>query len=507
MDIKRIKNFLESYYGIFVIIVLLVLISLTALISFLLFHTITEIFSIVIAFTIFVIGWHTRKYTESVFFVRYGIAALFVGFIDLLHTLSYEGMGIFIYYDGNLPTQLWILARYIQSISFIIALIPFTFEKSHYYLMIFYASITIIFVFSIFYGVFPDCYITGIGLTPFKIISEYIITLFLSISLILLYLQKDNYSKDISLLIALSLITTIISEVAFTLYVSLYGISNFIGHIFKIFSFFFIYVGVIQIGLKDPVRVLFKQLKQREISLNQAYKRTNFYKNLFAHDINNIFQNIISSLELYEMEKENVQKYHDMIQSQIIRGEKLVKNVIKLTELDNFEKELKSVDLAKTLKKSISFLKESYSNKNIRINQETPNYPIKLKANELINDVFENILINAVKYNQKDPIKIEIKASKTKKNDKKYAKIEIIDNGIGISPSRREEIFEGDLEKTSKSKGLGLGLSLVRKVMELYNGEIWIESRVEGDYKKGSNFILLLPLVKDSKDSEKSKKV
>jgi len=494
MITNKTRDILESYYSVFVLVILLVLVSITCLINFLLFHSIAELFSIVIAISIFIIGWHTRKYTESEFFVRYGIASLFIASIDLLHTLSYEGLGIFLNYDANLPTQLWILARYIQAISFIIALLPFKLNKTPYYLIIFYCILTIILLFTIFHGIFPDCYISGVGLTPFKIFSEYVIIFILLLAIFLLYRQRETFSYDIFVLIGFSLITTIISELAFTLYISLYGFSNFIGHIFKIFSFFFIYVGVIQIGLKDPIRLLFKQLKNREESLNKAYKRTNFYKNLFAHDVNNIFQNILSSLELYDIEKKNTKKYHDMIKNQIVRGEKLVKNVIKLTELDDYEENLKPVNLKKKLSQSLSYLEESYPNKNIEIAREIPEESIKIRANELINDIFENILINAVKYNQTDPIKIQIRVFKVKKDEKNYVKIEFIDNGIGIPPSQREEIFERDLEKTSKTKGLGLGLSLVKKVVDLYDGEICIESRISGEYDKGTNFILLIPL-------------
>jgi signal transduction histidine kinase len=494
MKDNRIKEFIVSYYSIILVMIILLLVSLTNLVNFLLFHTITELFSIVIAISIFIIGWHTRKYTRSQFFVRFGIGAIFVAIIDLLHTLSYEGMGIFTNYDANLPTQLWILARYIQAISFLIAIIPFTFGKSSYFLILIYLITTSIFLTFIFTGYFPDCYIMGVGLTTFKIISEYIIILLLIIAIVILYIYKKEFSKEISILVTLSLISTIISEFAFTLYINVYGISNFIGHIFKILSFFFVYVGVIQLGLKDPMRILFKQLKEREASLNQAYNRTNFYKNLFAHDINNIFQNIISSLELYDLEEKNIQKYLDNIKNQIVRGKKLVKNVIKLTELDDYKKELKKINLERTLTNAISFLKESYSNKNIEIDLNLPEERIEIQANELVNDIFENILINAVKYNQNNTIKIKLKISVIKQKNQKYAKIQFIDNGIGIHPSRREKIFETDFQKTSKTKGLGLGLSLVKKAIDLYNGDIWVESRVEGDYEKGSNLVILLPL-------------
>jgi len=496
MKDRKVDIISKAYIEILGIVIILIPIIVISVFNFLLFHTITELFSIVIAINIFVIGWNSRNFTESTFFIRYGIASFFVACIDLLHTLAYEGMNIFVGYDANLPTQLWILARYMQSISFLIALIPYKFERNYITLLLCYAGVTLIMVFLIFYGYFPDCFIPASGLTNFKIISEYIIILFLLISIVLLYRQKQDFTREIFLLITYSLTATIISEFAFTLYIDVYGISNIIGHIFKIISFYFIYLGIVRIGLKNPIEALFQQLKQREKSLNQAYKRTNFYKDLFAHDINNIFQNIISSLDLYNMEKSNVKKYHNKIKNQIFRGSNLIKNVIRLTELENYGKSLKSININEDITKSVEYIKENYSNKNIEFEINIPENPLYVKADELITDIFENILINAIKYNQSDPIKININATKINKTNKNFVKLEFIDNGIGISPSHRGTIFQGDFEKSTTSDGLGLGLSLVKKIIELYKGEIFINSRVKGDYEKGTNFVLMIPLSK-----------
>jgi len=65
-----------------------------ARINYLLFHIIAEIFSIVIACAVFMISWNARKQIENTFLVYLGIAYLFIGIIDLFHTLSYVGMNI-----------------------------------------------------------------------------------------------------------------------------------------------------------------------------------------------------------------------------------------------------------------------------------------------------------------------------------------------------------------------------------------------------------------------------
>ena len=64
-----------------------------------------------------------------------------------------------------------------------------------------------------------------------------------------------------------------------------------------------------------------------------------------------------------------------------------------------------------------------------------------------------------------------------------------------MSDNRKRIIFEKGFKKEKESKGMGIGLTLVKTIMDSYNGKIWIEDRVKGDYTQGSNFILLIPEV------------
>lgn len=79
--------------------------------NYLLFHSLAEIFSIFVACGIFVVAWNSRRFMDNNYLLFLGIAYLFIGGLDLAHTLAYKGMGIFSGYDANLPTQLWISDR------------------------------------------------------------------------------------------------------------------------------------------------------------------------------------------------------------------------------------------------------------------------------------------------------------------------------------------------------------------------------------------------------------
>lgn len=71
--------------------------------------------------------------------------------------------------------------------------------------------------------------------------------------------------------------------------------------------------------------------------------------------------------------------------------------------------------------------------------------------------------------------------------------MEFIDNGIGVPEDRKEIMFKRGNRELKGSKGMGIGLSLVKKIIKGYNGKIWVEDKVKGDYSQGSNFILLIP--------------
>ena len=75
---------------------------LSSLYNYLLFHSLAEIFSIVVACGIFIVAWNSRRILDNNYLLFLGIAFLFIGALDLVHTLGYTGMGIFQGYGTNL---------------------------------------------------------------------------------------------------------------------------------------------------------------------------------------------------------------------------------------------------------------------------------------------------------------------------------------------------------------------------------------------------------------------
>jgi len=266
---------------------------------------------------------------------------------------------------------------------------------------------------------------------------------------------------------------------------------------------------LLKIGNEERIRFIVQDITERklaeqeletsEIKYREAYNRINFYKDIFSHDINNIFQNIQTSVELIDLNEEQSigikkdDELLDIIRKQIKRGTNLVSNIRRLSEIENKDLTLQKEEIIKVLKDVIDALIKVFKNREINIQIYNEPKEVYVKVNELLPDIFENLLINAVRHNQNSIIEILIKFSRVVKDGVNFIKLEFIDNGIGIFPEMKEKIFQRDLVERKDKIGLGLGLTLVKKIVGNYNGQIWVEDKVAGDHSKGSNFIIILP--------------
>ncbi|MBN1411481.1 MAG: hypothetical protein JW969_11605, partial [Spirochaetales bacterium] len=235
--------------------------------NYLLFHSVAEIFSIAVAWAIFMLVWNSRSIIENRMLIFIGISLVFISLLDLTHTLAYKGMNIFIGYDSNLPTQLWIAARSTESITFLLAALLIKRNIRIGIILGSYSLVTILFFVSIFTRVFPDCYVEGSGLTMFKMVSEYIIMAVIVFSIVLFFRQKALFAKEVFGLLIAALCVKIFSEFFFTLYFDVYGIFNLLGHALKITSFYLLYLAIIETGVLSPFKLLFKELKDKEVKL------------------------------------------------------------------------------------------------------------------------------------------------------------------------------------------------------------------------------------------------
>jgi PAS domain S-box-containing protein len=246
---------------------------LSSLYSYLLFHSFAEIFSVIVAAAIFIIAWNSRRFLDNSYFLFLGVAFLFVGALDLVHTLAYKGMGIFPEYGTNLATQLWIGARYLQSLSLLVAPLLIGRRLRVNWLLAGCSLVTALLLVSIFYWRnFPVCFVEGVGLTTFKKVSEYIISFILVGSILTMFQKRRQFDVIVLRLLVAAILVTIASELAFTFYESPFGFPNLLGHFLKIVAFYLIYKAIIETGLVKPYDLLFRDLKLREEQFRDLYE-------------------------------------------------------------------------------------------------------------------------------------------------------------------------------------------------------------------------------------------
>ena len=252
----NIMDSTRSYFKLRTLLIPLVLAIFLVVLSFfnfLLFHTLAEFFAITIAILMCVVAWHMYPFTRNNYLMFLGGGYFWIGVLDLLHTLSYKDLGIFPgSTSANIGTQFWIGTRYLEALLLLIA--PWFLNHSFNRIksFIFIGTVSAILTWLVLSGIFPEGFIEGKGLTAFKVNSEYIIIALLALSIYHLNKQRTFLDPRITNVIILSIILTMCAELAFTFYISVFGISNLVGHIFKLFSFWLIFLAVIRTTLQEP---------------------------------------------------------------------------------------------------------------------------------------------------------------------------------------------------------------------------------------------------------------
>jgi len=245
-------------------IVLFAVLFLLSRVDYLLFHAIVEIVAVLVAFGVFVITWNTRRIVANPYLTVLGVPQLFVGAVLILHALAYKGMGVFVGhgYTAELATQLWIVARILGAGAFVVAGISLSRPLRLGVVFGAFGVVTIASLAAIFLGRFPAMYVDGVGLTPLKIAAEYLVVALAAASLALLARNRDSFEPRVGGLLAGSILAMIAAELAFTLYVDVYGFLNFLGHYLSLSSLVMLYLAIIDTALVRPYSLLFYELRQ-----------------------------------------------------------------------------------------------------------------------------------------------------------------------------------------------------------------------------------------------------
>jgi len=212
-------------------------------------HSFLEIICVAISITIFLYGIKHFNKTKSVRLLFLAFTFFTVGVIDIFHTLSYNGMPFFVTPSSvQKATWFWVTARIIQSILMLsLILLPDRQLKRDYRFIAValgvIVSFTIGFIIVSFETNLPLLVVEGKGTTIVKNSIEYGVSFILFISLMVSLYHYYLDKKEDKLTFALAFVFLLLTELIFTIYQSVFDLDNFLGHIFKVFGFYFILKG------------------------------------------------------------------------------------------------------------------------------------------------------------------------------------------------------------------------------------------------------------------------
>ncbi len=526
-DRKYPEVFRKSLAGVCYVGVLVGL-YLLSLHNFLLFHTLAELFSVSVALAIFMIVWNSQRFMQNSYLLFIGIAYIFIGSLDLLHTLAYEGMGVFSGWGANPATQLWVSARYMEGLSFLLASLFVRRRLKVNWVLLSYAVASCLLLLTIFqWEVFPTCYGADTGLTVFKKVSEYFIIGILLASLIILRRKGSEFDPRILRWVSLSIALTMASEFMFTLYADPQATFNTIGHLFKLASFFLVYKALIEIGLRQPYHLLYRDMKRHETDLEKARDELEARVELRTAELSQTVETLQDEVQArMEAEKKSLANQQQLraLTGQLLDTEDEERREIATALHDSVGQilaflkmelgELQRAELPEDVLQSVARIRQQVHEAitrtrtltfeisppelytlglepaidelarrfgrerqlECRVHGSEEDKPLSEQVKTFLYRSVRELLINAAKHAQAKAIDITLSRAD------RYVRVVVEDDGVGFDPSR--------LADGSPHEAGGFGLFSIRERLTHMGGTLYIES----GNGRGTRVTLLAPL-------------
>lgn len=250
--------------------------------------------------------------------------------------------------------------------------------------------------------------------------------------------------------------------------------------------------------LKSAIESITKHLflKRMTRKLKEEGKHIRFqFLSVLSHELKSPINAVEGYLRILQEKQvgDNIDDYMSMIDRSLVRLQgmrNLIMDMLDLTRIESGKKkrDIKEIDLYEMGKLVIHTVEPLAIQRNVKIYFDCDENLLFRTDSDEIEIILNNLMSNAVKYNREKG-EVFFSISKQKNN----LKIRVEDTGIGIAPQEQKNLFQEFTRiKNSKTKsitGSGLGLSIVKKMVELNNGEITLESEVD----KGSVFTVTIP--------------
>jgi two-component system phosphate regulon sensor histidine kinase PhoR len=247
---------------------------------------------------------------------------------------------------------------------------------------------------------------------------------------------------------------------------------------------------------EDNLKEALQKLEVANEELRQIDQMKDDFLSNVSHELKTPMISVMGYIGMILKEKvgsltEEQRKFLEISYRNLRKLERNIDDLFDLAEL-GIQKEswiFAPVDLLKVIELSCATVEPLAKEHQIQLETQLPPESVKISgAEDKLNRLFDNLLINAIKYNRQGG-----KICVSLDQDSEFVFARIADTGIGISHQSLKEVFTRNFQEKTKplgnAKGLGIGLSLVQEIVKLHLGEIQIESEVG----KGSTFTVRLP--------------
>jgi len=222
----------------------------------LLFHSLAEILSILIALMMIVIVSFTYHFTKNNFLLYLGIGYFWVALLDLFHMLTYSGMSIYQISGPNTMLTFWLSARLLESFILASALYV-SFRTITKFQVFFIFGLIFSAIYSLSFSPYvPILFEQGSGLTSLKINLEYTVIFILIVTIFVYIKRKKEFDKSVYYYILASMSLTILTELMLTFYTTVDDIFTVLAHLLKFLSYWMIFLSMIKSSLEEPFKFL-----------------------------------------------------------------------------------------------------------------------------------------------------------------------------------------------------------------------------------------------------------
>ena len=235
---------------------------------------------------------------------------------------------------------------------------------------------------------------------------------------------------------------------------------------------------------------------------NRSRDEVHVLNRLMFHDLMNYSMAIRGYLDLAAAQSDDsgIERYVDRAMKQIDVTAELVEKVRKLSAIRSADKKnMLRIDLPRTIMNQATKTAGIFPSKKVQFAFDFKTEDAFVMANDLLPDLFHNIFMNAIRIDMHDTVMIEVGLSGEMEGQDESEigswVVSISDHGPGIPDEKKPAIFLGvqKFMPAEPARGMGLGLSIVKSLLDLYGGEVWVEDREPGHQEKGAVFFVRLP--------------